>query len=51
MSKEREEDTYRDREKLIREEMERQRKIYREGTSENTLRRAAINALMDKGEW
>jgi len=42
---------YSDREKELRKEVERQRRIWRPGTDEATLRRAAINALMDKGDW
>lgn len=32
------------------EEIERQRAIYRPGTAESTLQRAAVRALIDKGE-
>lgn len=36
--------------KLARE-IEHQRGIYREGTPETALRRAAITKLMETGEW
>lgn len=35
----------------LSDEIERQRSIYRPGTSEALLRRAAVRALMDRGDY
>lgn len=39
------------REQKVLAEVERQRNIYRIGTPDNVLQRAAIAALMERGEY
>ena len=38
-------------EERLEAEIERQRNIYRPGTTEILLRRAAVRALIERGEW
>lgn len=43
--------TPKSRDERLAEEIERLRGVYRVGTSDQILRRAAINAMMDRGDW